>query len=375
MKSFEYRLYPTRNQREALTVCLTASCQVYNEMLEYSIRRYEDEGKATSCYDLHKAFKGKRDHVPASTVQALGTRLYNAFVAFFRRVKNGEKPGFPRFKSPNRWRSIPLRQTPIDFYIEGRYLVTPKKTGGRIKIKQHRPLEGRPKTAYLVLRADGHWYVVIVCEMPDVPKDTSRPSIGLDVGLTSFVTDSEGNHTKNPRWYRSAQATLRRQQRHLSRCQKGSHRRRKAKQEVGKTHLKVARQRRDFHFKVAKPYAEGYSHICVESLNIAGMVKNPYLAKSISDAGWGMFLTILRFKAEEAGSEVIEVPARYTSQRCSRCGEHVKKSLSVRTHNCPHCGLVLCRDHNAALNILQAGARPSDAKLDNSPVCPRSSSH
>jgi putative transposase len=188
--------------------------------------------------------------------------------------------------------------------------------------------------------------------------------IGIDVGLKSFLTDSEGHTVENPRFYRTSQKTLRRKQRQLSRRKKGSHRRRKAAKNVAKTHLKINRQRRDHHFKTAKPYAEGYQRIVVEDLAIYTMVKNHHLAKSIMDASWGAFLDILEAKAASAGHQVIRVNPRFTSQQCHQCGEIVQKSLSVRTHICPFCGYVADRDVNAAKNIVcKAGAPPSDVNV------------
>src|SRR5262249_32317641 len=191
---------------------------------------------------------------------------------------------------------------------------------------------------------------------------------GLDVGLKVFLADSNGGIVENPRHHRRGHKRLAHGQRRLSRRTKGSHRRRKAAREVACRHLKIARQRRDFHFKTANQYALRYRRICVEDLNIAGMVKNHHLAKSISDASWSAFLGILTDKAERAGHQVIRVPARFTSQRCSRCGAYVQKSLSVRTHLCPSCGLVEDRDVNAAKNIVRAGAPPSGTGADGLPV-------
>lgn len=221
----------------------------------------------------------------------------------------------------------------------------------------HRPLEGTPKTAYIVRRVD-KWYVVIACEaaQPEAPPRESDP-VGIDVGLKEFLTDSNGGTVANPRHFRSADRKLRTQQRRASRRKKGSKRRRKANIQIAKTHLKVNRQRRDFHFKVAKQYTDKHDTIVVEDLNVHGMVRNHHLVKSITDAAWGQFLDILADKAERAGGQVIRVPAHYTSQKCSGCGEIVPKSLSVRTHICTYCGLVADRDHNAAINILQAGLR------------------
>jgi putative transposase len=294
----------------------------------------------------------------------LSDRLSKALKRFLAAKELGlPDVGFPRFKKPNRWHSIQLRQHKTDFSLvpDGKHLSIPKKLGGSVKIKLNRPIEGTPKTAHLVLRADGHWYALIVCEtereQEHLPSMCEHPDIGIDVGLKSFLTDSEGHTVENPRYYRKSQATLRRKQRTLVRREIGSKRRRKAAKSTAQTHLKIKRQRRDFHFKVAKQYTEQYQHIAVENLNLDGMVKNHHLAKSIMDASWGAFLDILTAKAESAGHEVIRVNPRYTSQTCSRCGEIVQKSLSVRTHICPFCGYVEDRDVNAAKNILKA-ARP-----------------
>jgi putative transposase len=339
-------------------------------MLAASKEHYEQTGKFLMKYDLTIRFKGRGgDYVPASTVQMLADRLDKAFRRFFARKELGEQGGFPRFKTPNRWHSIQLRQPKTDFALapDGKHLFVPKKLGGLLKIKLHRALEGTPKTAHLVHRADGHWYALIICETDPKtehgPITCAHPDIGMDVGLTSFLTDSEGRTVDNPRYYRTSQKTLRRKQRTKERRQKGSHRRRKAARSEAQTHLKIKRQRRDFHFKVAKRYTEQYHHIAVENLNIDGMVKNHHLAKSIMDASWGAFLDILTAKAESAGHEVIRVNPRYTSQTCFRCGEIVQKSLSVRTHICPSCGYVEDRDVNAAKNILKV-ARPGHGRQE-----------
>jgi putative transposase len=284
----------------------------------------------------------------------------------------GVPVGFPRFKTPNRWHSIRLRQYAAsrDVWLDedGKHLHVPAKLGRLLKIKLHRPLVGTPVTAHLVLRADTHWYALIICET--APRDEQvvahperiecdHPAIGLDVGLKVFLADSEGGMVENPRHYRRGQKRLAHAQRTLCRRKKGSHRRRKAARAVACKHLKISRQRRHHHFNVARQYAERYSRICVEDLNLAGMVRNHHLAKSIHDASWSAFLSILADKAERAGHVVIRVPPRFTTQQCRRCHELVQKSLSVRTHICPHCGLVEDRDVNAAKNILRAGAPPS----------------
>ncbi len=383
MRTFEYRLYPNCVQRQHLMACLIASRAIYNEMLANLKAQYETNGTFPSKYDLTAHFKGRGgDLVPATTVQTLADRLSRALKRFLQMKDLGLPAGFPRFKTPNRWHSIQLRQyaTHRDVWLDadGKHLHVPAKLGRLLKIKLHRPLMGTPVTAHLVLRADNHWYVLIVCETTpqdafgeahpaqvdtqvdtqvDMQADCEHPAIGLDVGLKVFLADSEGSVVENPRYYRSGQKRLAHAQRTVCRRKQGSHRRRKANRVVACKHLKVGRQRRDFHFKTAKQYAERYGRICVEALNVAGMVKNHHLAKSIHDASWSAFLDILTDKAERAGHEVVRVPARFTTQKCSGCGEYVQKSLSVRTHICPSCGLVEDRDVNAAKNILQAGLR------------------
>lgn len=374
MKTFEYRMYPNKEQRALLMQSLIESRKLYNEMLEMIKKQYEEKGTFPNKYNLEMAFKGRGESLPATTIQCLADRLSKALKRFLAWRELGITCGFPRFKKPNQWHSIQLRQygneknrRDVMLAPDNKHMYIPKKLGGLVKMKLHRPLEGTPKTAHLVLRADGHWYALIVCETE--PKSEHAPSacehgdIGIDVGLKSFLTDSIGNTIENPRFYRTSQKTLRRKQRALCRRKKGSNRRRKAAKNVAKTHLKINRQRRDHHFKTAKPYAEGYHRIVVEDLQITNMVKNHHVSKSILDASWGAFLTILSAKAESAGHEMIRVNPRFTSQKCFQCREVVQKSLSVRTHICPHCGYIADRDVNAARNILKAGAPPSGANV------------
>ncbi len=364
MKTFEYRLYPQKAQSHLLMQCLIESRGIYNGMLEMVKAQYEDQETFPSKYDLEAVFKGQGEHVPATTVQMLADRLSKSLKRFLAAKKHTiPGVGFPRFKQPNRWHSIQLRQYGKDCYVheDKKHLIVPKKLGHFLKIKLHRPIEGTPKTVHLVLRADGHWYALIVCEMQPAtshePTACTHPDIGIDVGLKSFLTDSECHTVPNPRFYRTSQRTLRRKQRQICRRKKGSHRRRKAAKRTAQTHLKIARQRRDFQYKMAKQYAERYQVIAVEKLQILNMVQNHSLAKSIMDASWGAFLDILEEKAERAGHRVIRVNPRFTSQKCFKCGEMVQKSLSVRTHICPFCGYIADRDINAAQNILTR-ARP-----------------
>src|SRR4249920_2201825 len=236
MRTFEYRLYPNKEQSHLLMGCLITSRKLYNEMLEITKGQYAERGTVPTKYDLTAQFKGRGgEYVPATTVQMLADRLSKSLKRFLAAKKNNiPDVGFPRFKKPNRWHSIQLRQYGKDCYLheDKKHLIVPKKIGHCLKIKLHRPIEGTPKTVHLVLRADGHWYALIVCETEPqtdhLPSTGEHPAIGLDVGLKSFLTDSEGHTVANPRYSRTSQRTLRRKQRQLCRREKGSHRRRKA---------------------------------------------------------------------------------------------------------------------------------------------------
>src|SRR5262249_55330042 len=266
MRTFEYRLYPTRAQRQQLMGCLMESRAVYNEMLAGLEEQYDAYGTFPSKYDLTGHFKGRGgEQVPATTVQTLADRLSKALKRYLQRKDLGLPCSFPRFKTPNRWHSIQLRQYTVsrDVWLDedGTHLHVPAKLGRLLKIKMHRRLDGTPVTAHLVLRADGHWYALIVCQTP--PQDAfgeahpaqtecTYPAIGLDVGLKVFLADSTGAVVENPRHYRRGQKHLGRAQRLSDRRQQESHRRKKAKCEVAKKHLKIAQQRRDIHIKTAK---------------------------------------------------------------------------------------------------------------------------
>src|SRR5713101_3507198 len=257
MRTFEYRLFVNKQQAHLLMECLKETRIIYNEMLAFVKAQYEEKGTFPSKYDLETAFKGQGAHVPATSVQMLADRLSKSLKRFLAaKQHNIPGVGFPRFKKPNRWHSIQLRQYGKDVYVHEnkKHLIVPKKIGHFLKIKLHRPIEGTPKTVHLVLRADGHWYALIVCETEPrtdhLESVCEHPDVGIDVGLKSFLTDSEGHTVANPRYYRTSQKTLRRKQRQLVRRKQGSHRRRKAARNTAETHLKIARQRRDFHFKV-----------------------------------------------------------------------------------------------------------------------------
>jgi putative transposase len=279
-------------------------------------------------------------------------RLDKTFNSFFGRVKKGEKAGFPRFKGASRFDSFCFPQS--GFKLVGDKLQLSKI--GTMRIRLSRQIEGKIKTCTIKREIDG-WFVVFVVESEKELFEKTGKTCGVDVGLENFATLSNGEKIENPRVLRQSERRLKTAQRSVSRKKRGGKNRKKAVLLLRKQHLKIKRQRLDFLHKTARQLVCDYDEIAVEDLNILGMVKNHHLAKSIMDASWATFLTILECKAENAGKRVWKVSARNTSQNCSNCGEKAQKSLSQRKHKCFSCGLELHRDQNAAINI-QARAVP-----------------
>jgi putative transposase len=306
-----------------------------------------------------KAEMPEYGEVHSQVLQEVVQRVDRAFQAFFCRVKNGETPGYPRFHGRTRYNSLTYPQFGNGATLDKGVLVLSKV--GRIAVRWSRALEGTPKTVTISQEVDG-WYACFSCdEVPIEPLPATSQETGIDLGLESFATLANGTQIANPRIFRVAEMNLKRAQRRVSRRVKWSNRRRKAVTLLAKAHAKVRRARQDFQHKAARSLVRQYDTIYHEALQTVNLVKNHHLAKSISDAGWSGFLSILSFKAACAGRRVVAVPPAYTSQTCSGCGVLVQKGLSVRWHRCPDCGTSLRRDHNAARNILRLGQELSRA--------------
>ncbi len=358
-KAYTYKLKPTPDQARQLEQTLWRCRTLYNTALEERITAYRRCGVTLTCYqqqaelpDLKAAFPEYGD-IHSLVLQDVLTRLDKTYQAFFRRVKAGQTPGFPRYQGRNRYHSFTYKQYGNGARLENGFLVLSKI--GRVALRWSRPLEGAPKTVTISREADG-WYAVISCaDVPAQPLPATGKETGIDVGLKVFLITADGLMVDNPRHYRRGEKKLAKAQRRVSKRKKGSKRRGKAVAQLGKRHQTVKRQRRDFHHKTALALLRNYDTIYLEDLRVANMVRNHHLAKSISDAGWAQFRSILEARAACAGRRVIAVPPASTSQDCSGCGERVPKSLSVRTHVCTNCGLVLDRDENAARTIQWAG--------------------
>jgi putative transposase len=363
-KTYKYKLKPTPDQERVLDRTLMLCRHVYNAAVDERREAWRMRGVSVSYYQQKAELPGIKEAMPeytdvnAQVLQDVVQRVDLAFQAFFRRIREGQTPGYPRFHGRDRYNSFTYPQVGDHggARLDNGFLVLSKI--GRIAVRWSRPggpWEGTPKTAIISHEADG-WYASFSCtEVPTQPLPPTGQETGIDLGLEAFATLSDGTRIFHPGWYRKAERALKTAQRRVARRKKGSHRRRKAVKLLAKAHLKVKRQRADFHHKTALKLVQANDTIYHEDLQAANMLKNHHLAKSIQDAGWSGFLNILAAKAAYAGRRVVAVPPAYTSQTCSGCGVVVRKGLSVRWHSCPDCGTSLHRDHNAAKNIERLG--------------------
>lgn len=364
IRTFRYRLYPNVNQSRELATMLETHRRLYNHCLEMKTMAWECDKTNISYFDFCKWFKNIRQgnrYFSALNVDSARTvfwRLDQSFKSFFRRVKAGQTPGYPRFKGKNCFNSV-------WFQTSGHRLTNNKLQVfgiGNVTINLHRPIYGEVKSMVLHNEA-GKWFACFACKLPSAMPSTNANAAGIDIGLASFLTASDGTAEPNPKYLKTALPAIRRAARAVARKKRGGANRRKAVRVLQTIHARVRNLRREHHHQVGVRLVRRYGFIAAERLNIQGMIKNRRLSRAISDVAWGGFINILRAKAESAGVQFVEVDPKGTSQECSQCGAVVAKELSERQHNCPHCGLSLDRDHNAALNILararQAGTPPA----------------
>jgi len=366
MKTYKYRLYPTKQQKQLLAETLESCRVLYNCALEQrkvayrqfgvSVRRLDQQAELLEIKEYFPKYKG----IHSQVLQEVILRVDKSFQNFFRRLKNNETPGYPRFKGKGWYDSFTYPQSGFSLSDNSKgYQRVKLSKIGNVKVKLHRCIKGTIKTCTIKREVD-QWYVCFACVVePEVLPETHK-SVGIDVGLEKFAALSDGMMVNNPRYFRKSEAKLKHEQRKLSRKQKGSNSRKKQKHKLAKIHRKIKNQRNDFLHKESCKLVKTYDTIVFEDLKVKNMVKNHHLAKSISDASWSKFIEYTTYKAESAGKQVILVNPRNTSQICSSCGNTVKKSLSVRTHKCL-CGLILDRDTNAAINILRLGTNPGGA--------------
>ena len=380
----KYRIYPYKSQITKMENHFSMLRHLYNWSLQERIDVYEKDGKSINYYDQANALTQLKIDRPwfkdvySQVLQKQLKILDQAFQNFFRGCKSGENIGFPKFLKKGELTSMTYPQfnnKPKDG------LITIPKIG-KVKVVYHRdiPEESKIKTLTVKVEAGDKWFVCFSIEI-DSPVEfkltNHLDSIGIDMGLNDFIYDSDGNHIEAPKFFRKLEKKLSKLQRRLANSKKFSKQWYKIKKAISKVFYRIRCQRNDFFHKLANRLLSNVQVVCCEKLNIKNMTKRvkskqdeqtkQYLPngqsaksglnKSILDAGWGTFLTILESKAIKFGKLVVKVPAAFTSQKCSSCGEIVKKSLSIRTHKCSSCGLVLNRDHNAAINIKTLGLK------------------
>jgi putative transposase len=358
-KTFQFRLYPTAAQEAKMQATLDECRWLYNHLLETRKTAWEEQQETLGLYDQHATLPALKIERPSlSTVhsqvlQNVAVRIDLAFKAFFRRVKAGENPGYPRFQGRERYDSFCYPQAPSGCQLNGDRLTLSKI--GTVRVVLHRPVEGVVKTCCLRRSSTGKWYVTFSCEWEPIVLPSSPERVGIDVGLHSFATLSTGASVENPRFFRHDEKALGKAQKKHAKETKGTPGRRRRRKVVARVHERIRFRRGDFAHQNARRIVNRFGFIAVEDIHVNRMVHNHCLAKSISDAAWAEFLGLLASKAECAGRTCIKVDPAYTSQDCSRCGHRRKMPLSERIFACPCCLIVLDRDHNAALNILVLG--------------------
>ncbi len=455
-RAYKFRLHPNATQARCLAVSLETHRRVYNDALAARKEAYESRQETLRSPEQYPVFAERRNaqiadekaggssphwlaHISAVSLRDTIRRLDRAFDNFFRRVREGGKPGYPRFRGRDRYDSIPFD----NYGASGRLVdqdgvtvhATETKNGdgavvavnrseivtaaqrmrgrlqdgavvalvdrynwfvygfmtddaplrgyrlkvfgvGAVRIRIHRPIRGRIKTVTVKREAD-KWYAVFSCDLGDVTvPESTLPAAGIDVGIVRFLTTSDGRHEPNPAYLKAELPEVRRLSRKMAvqNRQKrpkrrqfptlGGKRRRKMKKKLQRLHERIRNLRKEHHHKVALRLVRAYGFIAAESLNIKGMSGNRRLARAILDASWGGFLTTLKCKAESAGTRVVEVDAKYTSQICSRCGHcESENRLTQARFVCRKCGLALNADVNAAKNVLTRGLQQARTEL------------
>lgn len=356
---FRYRLKPTKAQVTILNQTLEHCRWVYNQTLALRKNAFEQEGKSVSYFESKRMIPVWKESYPelkqvhSQVLQDVVLRVNLAFQAFFRRVQSGEEdPGYPRFKGRNRYDSLSYPQS--GFSIDGNKLWLSKI--GEIKLWMHRPIEGIVKRLTIRRSATKKWYVsFLVEESPSHILEPFDKAVGVDMGILNFAVLSDGEVVDNPRFLRTDEEGLQLAQSKRDKLPKGSQKRRKATKAVNHLYERVSNRRENFAQQLSREWVNNYGIICFEDLNITKMVHNHNLAKNILDAAWNKLVQYTSYKAVDAGRRVVLVNPANTSQMCSGCGQIVKKDLSVRVHDCPHCNLSIDRDLNAALNIARLG--------------------
>jgi len=363
IKTIKMRLYPNQVQQQKLCWTLNMCRNIYNAALEERITAYKMIGRSPSCFDQINELPDLKKAIPSykkvfsQVLQDALKRLNLSYQAFFRRIKHGGKPGFPRFQGYHRYDSFTYPQD--GFKLSNKKIFLSKI--GHIKLRGYRPINGKIKTCTIKREAD-RWFVCLTCDMENehLPQNDPPISIGIDLGLKQYAVFSDGTVVDNPRLTKQNEAKIAFLNQSLACKQRGSNRRKRAVVTLQRAHDKLKNQRRDFLHKLSRQIVSSYDVVVAEKLTLSTMLsKISNVNKSMLDASWSTLLEMIAYKAEYAGRRFILVDPKNTSQTCSNCQTLLKIPLQLknRTFHCPNCGLEIDRDLNAARNILLAGVQ------------------
>jgi putative transposase len=358
LKSIKCRIYPTSKQTKILDQTLEICRNLYNALLEQREVTWNTEKKILSAYIQDKWITVQKEInfdlklIHSQVLQNVAVRLDLAFKSFSRRLKNKENPGYPRFKAKNRYSSFTYPQSGFKIDKDNKLYLSKI---GHIKIKLHQEVLKKVKTCTIIKSPTDKWYVCFCIEHNHLKPEWNPKTIGIDLGLINFITDSDGNFIPTPKFYRKDEKDLKRAHRKFSKEKS-----KKQHKILSRIYERIKFRRSNFTHQLSRSIINNFGTICIENLEINRMVHNHCLAKSILDASWTQFTQQLIYKAEEAGRKLIKVNPAYTSQDCSNCGHRTKLELKDRVYKCSCCNMVLDRDHNAARNILRLGLQSLD---------------
>ena len=358
-RAYKFRIYPDAKRQLEIDERLILAQQLYNRLLEKSIDAYKNGKTKVSMAQFNRFVKEiiQEDQrfmkLYSQTRCEIEYRLMKAYQNFFRRIKSGERrKGFPRFRSQDRYKSITYPQDNGSFSIEKNRLRVSRI--GTMKIELHRSIEGTIKTLSIKKNAGDYYAIFSTIQEIEIPRIKNTNPVGIDVGLETFATLSNGTKIQKPNFARKREKKLARWQRIVARKEKGSKNREKAKLKLSKSWQEVNNQTDDYLHKITNQLINSeYTSFAVEKLNIKNMVRNHNLARSIYNASWNKFIQILTYKAESAGMEVIPVVPADTTRTCSNCRNVQDVDLDERIYICNRCGMQKDRDINAAINILE----------------------
>ena len=371
--SYKYRAYPDPVAETRLNEALDTCRWLYNQLLEECndaracgapLKKADTQARIVPLKDENPALKD----VYSKVLQMVNYTLWSNITALSQTKKRGRKIGKLRFKSASRYRTLNYNQS--GFRIDREHNSITFSKIGTVRFKMHRPYTGKVK-GVLITRSGDRWYVIIQAEQ-DVsePKGEGR-SVGIDVGLNSYCVDSDGRVVENPRFYEQSLIKIKKLQQSVSGKKRFSNNWKKAKSRLNKAYEHIFNQRNDFLHKLSRQYVDTYATICVENLDVRDLKEkggNTGMHRSIHSVAWGRFFSYLSYKAESAGTKLIKVNPKNTSQICSNCGHIVKKTLSDRVHECPNCGFVADRDYNAAVNICRIGMEQPFMPVETIPL-------